>query len=168
MRLVIWAVGAILALPFVGLAGADEPLSPVSLPEGDLTAQVIAHPNIALSRAAASDVGAGIADARALSLLIVLSENHTLSVGPIRTGHSYYIRGTHRVSKHVFGRAVDITRVDGASVSPSNLGAFEATETILSLPSPVRPDEVGSPWRLSGRGSFTDLDHRDHIHVGWS
>jgi hypothetical protein len=169
MKLVVAVFIAVLGLPLVGLAGATgSSIGKVAGPDGDLSAQVLVHPSIALSSAAASDVRGGIAHARALSVLLILAEEHTLSAGPIRTGHSYYVKGTSRVSDHVFGRAVDVTRIDGRSVSPTNLGALRAVQTVLSLPEPLRPDEVGSPWRFPERGSFTDREHRDHIHVGWS
>lgn len=170
MKAILIAFGALVALPVLALGGASgSSIGSIALPQGDLAADVLSHPAIKLSPAAASDVRAGIPDPRVLSVLLILAEEHTLDwVGPIRTGHSYYVRGTRRVSHHSLGRAVDIIWVDGALVSSSNPGALRATQTILSLPEPLRPDEVGSPWRLPLRGSFTDADHRGHIHAGWS
>ena len=30
-----------------------------------------------------------------------------------------------------------------------------------------RPDEIGSPWAISGPGYFTDGGHQDHVHLGF-
>lgn len=170
MKALLIGFGTLVALPLLAFGGiTGSSLGPSPVLQSDLAAQVLSHPAIKLSPAAASDVRAGIADPRVLSVLLILAEEHTLDwVGPFRTGHSYYVKGTRRASNHSFGRAVDIISVDGAPVSLSNSAALRATETILFLPEPIRPDEVGSPWRLPLSGSFTDADHRGHIHVGWS
>jgi hypothetical protein len=170
MKSVAIGFGLMLVLPVFALAGASHAaVGPAELPTGDLGAQVSANPRIALSVAARSDIESGVADPRILAALFVLAEDHTLDrVGPIRTGHSYFVNGTNRVSNHVFGRAVDISAVDGAPVSARNVGALELTKLLLSLPDAIRPDEVGSPWRMPVAGSFTDAHHRDHIHLGWS
>lgn len=169
MKVIAAVVGVLLSIPVLALGGLA-PASDLGLPpEADLAPMVLSHPNITLSAAAASDVRGGIADSRVLGVLLVLAEDHTLDwVGPIRTGHSYYVRGTRRISNHSFGRAVDIISVDGARVSSTNLGALQAVRTLLSLPDPLRPDEVGSPWRVPSYGSFTDSSHQLHIHVGFS
>lgn len=170
MKAVLIVFGTLVMLPELALGGVSGAAIGVPvIPQDDLAAQVLSHPGIKLSPAADSDVRAGIADPRVLSVLLMLAEDHALDlVGPIRTGHSYYVRGTRRASNHSFGRAVDIISIDGTRVSVSNAAALRATETILSLPEPLGPDEVGSPWELPSRGSFTDSDHRGHIHVGWS
>lgn len=137
-------------------------------PEG-LRAGVLENPAIILSPSARADVADGTVDPRVLGVLLALAEFHELTrVGPIITGHSYYVRGTSRVSNHVHGRAVDITTIDGAPVSPANEGAREAMERIVELPSLLRPDELGGPWALQGGGlrSFT-RDHLDHLHIGF-
>lgn len=169
MKVIAAVVGVLLSIPVLALGGLGSASEPVLALEGDLPAMVLSHPNIELSSSAASDIRNGIADPQVLGVLLVLAEDHTLDwVGPIRTGHSYYVRGTLRVSNHSFGRAVDIISVDGARVSSSNLGALQTVRTLLSLPDPLRPDEVGSPWRLPSYGSFTDSSHQLHIHVGFS
>lgn len=171
MKAIVLAFGILVSLPVLALGGLDSSgIGTVEAPTEDLVAQVLSHPDITLSRGAAADVRGGVADRRVLALLLILAEEHTLDwVGPIRTGHSYYVKGTNRVSNHVYGRAVDIIWVDGSPVTPSNLGALQATKTMLSLPSPLRPDQVGSPWMIPTDGVvvFTK-DHHDHLHAGWS
>jgi hypothetical protein len=114
-------------------------------------------------------VAAGQIDPRVLEVLLVLAGRFDLgSVGPLISGHSYFIAGTTTPSNHSFGRAVDISVVDGQAVSIYNPAAREALELILSLRPPLVPDELGGPWLLSHAGvrTFTQ-DHHDHIHIGW-
>jgi hypothetical protein len=134
---------------------------------GGLETAVLSHPNIELRPEARADVQAGVVDRRILGMLLVLATEHRLGgVGPFVTGHSMYVAGTDRISNHAVGRAVDIGVVDGMSVAPSNLQAREAVVTLLTLPEPVRPDELGSPWDFDAPGAFTDSSHLDHIHAG--
>jgi len=154
--------------------GTGEPLDLSSLPDrGDraaLAKAVLAHPNIELRREAEADVQAGRVDPRVLAVLLALSERFSLAgVGPFVTGHSYYVAGTNWPSNHTFGRAVDIGTIDGELVSPANAAARQAALSLASLPAPLRPDEIGSPFpELGGLpGLFSDADHQDHIHLGF-
>ena len=137
--------------------------------DGELEAMVLSNPRIALSSLAAGDVAAGRIDPRVLEVLLILAERFDLgSVGPLISGHSYFVAGTTTPSNHSFGRAVDISVVDGQAVSIYNPAAREAMELVLSLRPPLLPDELGGPWLLSHAGvrTFTQ-DHHDHIHIGW-
>lgn len=168
MKALALVLGLFLGLPILALGevGGGE----IDLAEDHLVGSVLSHPGIHLSSAATSDIRSGITDPRVLGLLLVLAEEHTLDwVGPIKTGHSYYVKGTRRVSNHSFGRAVDIIWVDEAPVSRRNLGALQATRTMLTLPEPLRPDQVGSPCMIPTPGVvvFTK-DHHHHLHAGWS
>ncbi len=136
--------------------------------DGELEAMVLSNPRIHLSSYAAGDVAAGRIDPRVLEVLLVLAERFDLgSVGPLITGHSYYVAWTTTPSNHAFGRAVDISVIDGQAVSIYNPAAREAMQLILRLP-PLLPDELGGPWLLyhAGVRTFT-RDHHDHIHIGW-
>jgi hypothetical protein len=84
------------------------------------------------------------------------------------TGHTYYVAGTTMPSNHAFGRAVDISVIDGGAVSFYNRAAREAMQLILRLQPPLIPDELGGPWLLyhAGLRAFR-RDHHDHIHIGW-
>jgi hypothetical protein len=155
-------------------AETGQPLDLSTLPDrGDraaLAAAVLANPNIALRPEAEADVRAGRVDPRVLAVLLALSERFTLAgVGPFLSGHSYYVAGTNRPSNHSFGRAVDIGAIDGVPVSPANGAARQAALALASLPAPLRPDELGTPFaELSGLpGLFSDDDHQDHIHLGY-
>lgn len=138
--------------------------------DADLIGAVLAQPTIVLTPSARGDIEAGRIDPRILGVLLAVAEEHRLDrVGPLITGHSYYVKGTTRVSNHAFGRAVDILAVEGAPVSPANESARALMQEILSLPVELLPDEVGGPWIVSSgaRSSFTDSNHLDHIHVGF-
>jgi len=157
-------------------ASADQarPLELGALPAlGDraaLARAVLSNPNIELRREAEADVKAGRVDPRLLACLLALAERFPLAgVGPFVTGHSYYVDGTSRPSNHAFGRAVDIGQIDGEPVSSFNDAARAAVLALASLPAPLRPDELGSPFAdLSTLpGLFSDDDHQDHLHLGY-
>jgi len=135
----------------------------------DLSAKVLSNPRIHLSPAARRDVEMGRADERILRVLLILADRHDLGyVGPIASGHSYFVKGTTRVSNHVYGRAVDISVIDGRAVDASNDAAYDAARTVAALAPPLRPDELGAPWKIESNGvySFTE-GHGDHLHVGY-
>lgn len=140
------------------------------LPSGSLAAlAVLNHPNLSLRPEAATDARSGNVDARVLAVLLMLATTHRLqAVGPFISGHSYNVAGSTRPSNHAFGRAADLPVVDGTPVSSSNASARTIAELISHLPSPLRPDELGSPWRfsLAGMRTFTQ-GHHDHIHYGY-
>ena len=147
---------------------------PLPLPEvGDraaLARAVLSHPNLELRPEAEADVKAGRGDPRVLAVLLALAERFSLAgVGPLISGHSYYVAGTSRPSNHAFGRAVDIGTVEGEPVSPSNGAARAAVLALASLPAPLRPDELGSPFADLSElpGLFSDEDHQDHLHLGY-
>ena len=57
-------------------------------------------------------------DRRVRTLLVAAADRHPIRVSCLRTGHSWYVKGTRRVSNHSVWRAVDLDRVDGRPVSP--------------------------------------------------
>jgi hypothetical protein len=130
---------------------------------------VLSHPRIQLGSAAVGDVAEGRVDPRVLQMLLFLAERHDLgSVGPLITGHSYFVAGTTSPSNHAFGRAVDISVIDGQAVSIYNPAPRDAMEMVLTLPPSLLPDELGGPWLLvhPSVAVFT-RDHGDHLHIGW-
>ena len=137
---------------------------------GELEAMALSHPRISWRPEGRADVLAGRIDPRVLQVLLYLAERHEVGpVGPLITGHSYYVAGTNTPSNHAFGRAVDIAVIDGAAVSVANPGARDAMHMVLHLPPSLIPDELGGPWLLPhppGVSVFTE-DHGDHLHIGW-
>lgn len=126
-------------------------------------------PGLELSPAARRDVGEGRIDRRLLTLLGLLAEEHSLRIDVLQTGHSRYVRGTTVVSEHANGRAADISMVDGRPVSSANRAARRVVERLAGLAPPLRPDEVGSPFREFAPlpGFFTDADHVGHLHIAY-
>ena len=153
-----------------GSAGAPRSNGAADGEQWDLEHAVLSDAAINLTQAARGDIEAGRVDSRVLHVLLLLAQSHELGpVGPFVTGHSFYVKGTTRVSNHVYGRAVDILGVDGEPVSPANEAARAAMVELLALSDPLVPDEVGGPWivHVGGRTSFTNADHQDHIHLGY-
>jgi hypothetical protein len=128
-----------------------------------LATAVLGHPRIGLRPPAEADIRAGLVDQRVLRLLLVAATSHRLSsVGPMVSGHGYFVGGTDRPSNHAFGRAVDIPVVDGRPVSKDNEAALDVIALVGH-----DADEVGSPWPdpLDGPRTF-DEGHADHLHFG--
>jgi hypothetical protein len=160
-------VGA--AAPQQTTLGSEAELAPFDLAAGPLESQVLAHPRIHLTQAARSDVEKARIDPRVLQVLLLLAQHHELNrVGPLSSGHSYFVKGTTRVSNHIPGRAVDISVIDGIAVRARHREAYAAARLVASLPPPLRPDELGGPWRfeVAGVHSFTK-GHGGHLHVGF-
>lgn len=111
----------------------------------------------------------GWIDPRVIAMLHLLSQDHTLSVSVLRTGHTHYVAGTERVSNHAVGRGIDIYELDGQPVSADNQAARAVVEMLVHGQGPLRPDEVGSPFAEFAPlpGAFTDAGHQGHIHIGW-
>jgi hypothetical protein len=107
-------------------------------------------------------------DRRVRTLLVAAADRHPIRVSCVHTGHSWYVKGTRRVSNHSRWRAVDVDRVDGHPVSPSNTAARQLAVWIGRGRAGVQPSEVGSPWRFGGRPWFTDAGHQGHLHVGFA
>jgi len=137
-------------------------------------AQVLANPRITLTERARGDVEAGIVDPRVLGVLTYLATRHELSVSVFKSGHSRCVGGANEpscspVSNHFFGRAADVSVVDGTLVTAANAGARDASLMIEALTGEMRPTEVGVPFSdLEGLpGFFSNAAHRDHIHLGF-
>jgi hypothetical protein len=106
-------------------------------------------------------------DRRVRTLLVAAADRQPIRVSCLHTGHSWYVKGTHRISNHSVWRGVDLDQVDGRPVSPSNTAARGLALWIGQGGAGVWPSEVGSPWRFGGRPWFTDAGHQGHLHVGF-
>ena len=107
-------------------------------------------------------------DRRVRQLLAAAAAQYRIRVSCLRTGHSWFVRGTRRVSNHSVWRGVDVDQVDGRPVSPTNLPARRLALWVGRGRGGVQPSEVGSPWRFGGRPWFTDAGHQGHLHVGFA
>jgi hypothetical protein len=106
-------------------------------------------------------------DRRVRKLLVAAAGQYRIRVSCLRTGHSWYVQGTRRVSNHSLWRAVDVDPVDGRPVNPTNAAARRLAVWIGRGRAGVQPSEVGSPWTFGGRPWFTDAAHQGHLHVGF-
>jgi hypothetical protein len=107
-------------------------------------------------------------DRRVRAVLNAAADRQPIRVSCLHTGHSWYVKGTRRVSNHSVWRAVDLDQVDGHPVSPSNAAARRLALWIGRGGAGVQPSEVGSPWHFGSRPWFTDRDHQGHLHIGFA
>jgi hypothetical protein len=107
-------------------------------------------------------------DRRVRELLAAAAVKDRIRVSCLRTGHSWYVKGTRRISNHSLWRAVDLDQVHGHPVSPTNPAARQLALWIGRGQAGVQPSEVGSPWNFAGRPWFSDAGHQGHLHVGFT
>jgi hypothetical protein len=142
-------------------------------PSADASAaQLLVNPRLTLSAAAHDDLAGGVVDARLVATLTAMLDRHTLTISGFKTGHPVHVVTDHglsnEISNHYYGRAADITAVDGAPVSRRNLAARAAILRLKATPFGGRRPEIGQPWPdLVGDGVFTNAVHQEHIHVGF-
>lgn len=131
------------------------------------TADLLTNPRVVLTPNARADLEAGIVDQRLVSLLSWIAQRHAISITVFQTGHSKYTRSGN-ISLHYYGAAADVFFVDGEPVSVSNDAAEALVLDLARIEGSLRPDELGHPFGAIGfPGGFTDVDHRDHLHIGF-
>ena len=107
-------------------------------------------------------------DRRVRTVLVAAAGVYRIRVSCLRSGHSWYVKGTRRVSNHSVWRGVDVDQVDGRPVNRSNTAARRLALWIGRGRAGVQPSEVGSPWAFGSRPWFSDASHQGHLHVGLS
>jgi len=147
-------------LPAITVPGRPAP-SPATRPPSGLTFTTAAGCR------PAGDYRSPRLDRRVRAVLVAAAGRQSIRVSCVRTGHSWYVKGTRRVSNHSLWRAVDVDRVNGHPVSQSNTAARRLALWIGRGQAGVQPSEVGSPWSLGGRPWFTDAGHQGHLHIGF-
>src|ERR671924_368592 len=103
--------------------------------------------SLVLDASQVADLESGKIDPRIVDILDEVSQRHRITVSALMSDHAVHTAGGS-VSTHAYGRAVDIAAVDGQPVSPGNATARKLAESLLRLPSSIRPTELGSPWDL--------------------
>jgi hypothetical protein len=116
----------------------------------------------------AGDFASPRLDRRVRALLVAAAGQYRIRVSCLRTGHSWYVKGTRRVSNHSLWRAVDVDQVEDRPVSPWNTAARRLALWIGRGRAGVQPSEVGSPWAFGVRPWFSDAGHQGHLHVGFA
>ena len=143
---------------------------PVPVTRGQISADMLlANPRVTLSENARADLRNGLVDARLVSLLGRLADTYQFEISVFSTGHGRFVKGTAKVSNHVYGRAADITFVSGAQVSGTNEAARSMAQFLMVVDSSIRPTEVGGPWDIDDADGigFSDAGHVAHLHVGY-
>jgi hypothetical protein len=134
-----------------------------------------------------AEVTDGLIDDRVLRLLLVLSQRHRLTVNSLRISHPESVqddRGSAVPSNHIYGRAADVSGVDGFSCAtetrraryhsaldnppPEVAGpclrlAYEAA----AVPGTFAPQEIIYYWRVPGPAGVSLRNHDDHVHLGY-
>ena len=149
--------------------------------------------NFEASRNAIGDLKGGVVDERLVATLQTVTEEHRICVDSFKEGH-YFLPGVPDgplipdsygdagglPNSHYYGRAVDVRRVNGKSVSGNGTDpdVLNIGEIISGIPPQQRPDQIIGPesWaktlgRSSEEGWILDEDelkrHEDHIHIGY-
>lgn len=148
------------------LASLGDAAAPPDGPVSEAAAAVLANPRLDLPDTARWDVLAGRVDDRVLALLQAASVEHRLSVATLASGHPVNVFGTERMSNHTRGRAVDIWAIDGVPVV-SQRDTPAAVRAVLDVAVASGVTELGAPWALELPGSFSDVVHQDHLHLGF-
>lgn len=164
------AAATLTTLSVVRVQAGTPRITPAKPPAKSVTGQaLLANPRLTVSDGARSDLLSATMDPRVLEMLAKALVAHRVEVTTIVSGHTKFVRGTDRVSNHVFGRAIDIASVDGRDVSADNEAARQLMDEVFAYPDAIRPTEVGGPWDLDGAegAGFTDSGHRAHIHLGY-
>lgn len=94
MKLVAVVLVSVFVLAIAGAGALADSPSEVAIDQ--LAGAVLSSPNIQLRPLARKDVERGIVDPRVLQSLLIAAQAHRLSVGPLVSGHSYYVAGTTR------------------------------------------------------------------------
>ena len=129
-------------------------------------AALLKNKNLEFDSDGIADLKAGKIDPRVVAALTKLSSEHKLKISCMCSDHSKFTAGGS-ISNHAMGRGLDIASVDGEIVNPGSAASRELASELSQLPEEYRPDEIGSPWPISGPGYFTDAGHQDHLHLGF-
>ena len=133
-----------------------------------LAAAVVDHELIDLPDTGVWDTYAGYIDPALLQVMLDLADRTPYSVVVLRTGHSYNVFETNRVSRHSVGKAVDIYMLGSDLMVDSH--DLSSDSYALSEWLVMRDDikEFGSPWRFPDAvvHTFTNEVHHDHAHIG--
>jgi hypothetical protein len=130
------------------------------------TLDLLQNKNVSFDPDGIADLKAGRVDPRVVSVLEQVAEKHRIAISAVVSDHDKLTAGGS-VSNHYYGRAVDISVVDGRPVGPGNLAARQIAVALSNLPASIRPSEIGSPWHLPGAAYFSDAAHQNHLHVAF-
>ncbi|WP_210492182.1 lytic murein transglycosylase [Patulibacter sp. SYSU D01012] len=139
--------------------------------KAQLQARVLADPNLDVYAAGRQQIRAGAVDRRVLATLEYLTANG-LRIGVSSLRRPGAITSAGNVSEHDSGNAVDISSVNGITITKETQGPGSITEQtirlLLGLQGTMKPHQIISLMTFAGADNTMYLpDHADHIHVGF-
>jgi hypothetical protein len=139
------------------------------LPKALLAKRVLSDPRIAIYPGGRQDIATGQIDRRVLVVLAYLAESGLdPTVSCLKSGHSE-MTSSGNVSEHWSGNAVDISAINGVSISghqgPGGV-TEQAVKRLMQLQGTVQPHQIISLLDF-GQNTMAMADHADHIHVGF-
>jgi hypothetical protein len=150
--------------------------------------------NFEASPKAIGDLRDGVVDARLVTTLQTVAEEHRICVDAFKEGH-YFLPGEEDgplipegygkagglANTHYYGRAADIRRVNGKPVRGNGADpeVLDVGRTISGISPQQRPDQIIGPrnWteavdRSRREGWIVEDDqlalHEDHLHLGYT
>ena len=140
------------------------------LPKPLLEKRVLNDERIEIYPGGRNDIRTGQIDRRVLAMLSYLAETGLRpTVSSLKAGRAGRLTSSGNVSQHVYGSAVDISRINGTPIlGNQDRGGIteQAVRRIMQLQGTMTPDQVISLLDLGGPTLAMD-DHSDHIHVGF-
>ena len=127
---------------------------------------LLKNQNVVLDDVGVKDIKEGRIDPRVIAVLTKLSQEHKITVSCMCSDHPKFTAGGS-ISNHHLGRGLDIAAIDGETVGPGSPLARALASELSELDEDYRPDEIGSPFAISGPGYFTDAAHQNHLHIGF-
>jgi murein DD-endopeptidase MepM/ murein hydrolase activator NlpD len=159
--------------PFFGADAANPSIGQILLMSKEaLSRHVLDNPQIQIYPCGRQDIRAGQIDRRVLATLEFLAASGLRpTVSTLKCGHSY-LTTSGNVSEHTTGTAVDISAINGITISPATQGKGSITEMtiqrLLTLQGTMKPHQIISLMQFSGTDNTLAMaDHDDHIHVGF-
>ncbi len=130
----------------------------------------------------------GLIDDRVSRVLLAIAAEHRIVVDSARSSHPRLVQdrsGRQVDSNHAYGRAADITAVDGKRCERETAGRSYRTrwsnplprdagpcaalaEGVAGLPQSSRPTEVIFFWDVGGPAGVSLANHDDHFHIGFN
>ncbi len=159
-----WYVEDVLARAAAYRAAVHEPFGGADVPP------LLTNPRLQLTELQRADIASGGIDERVLAILALAASEHTIRVSALLSDHPY-LTSAGAVSNHAFGRAVDISAVDGEPCTGTRNGSCgRLASQLAQIVGVLHPTELiycfDPDGPLSDDG-FARPDHCNHIHVGY-
>jgi hypothetical protein len=169
--------------------GSDATPAPNSDPQtiARFKAAVAAGRIVLVGAAKGEEITDELIDDRLLRLLLVLSQSHRLTVNSLRISHPANVQddlGSATPSNHIYGRAADVSAVDGTECKAETRGArytrlldnpppprsgpcMRLAYEAAAIPGTFAPEEIIYYWRVPGPAGVSLKNHDDHVHLGF-